>query len=48
MDKSLAMFWNSYLLLQSFRVKMHKSTFFKEKNGFERVFFYIYIYIIEV
>ena len=32
--KSLAVFWNSCVLLQSFWAKMPKSTFFKKK-GFE-------------
>ena len=35
MGKRLAVFLNSFLLLQNFGVKNAKIDFFKEKNGFE-------------
>ena len=42
MGKRLAVFFNSFLLLQSFfGLKMHKSTFLKKKNGFESSFYII-------
>ena len=38
MGKRLAVFLNSFLLLQSFWVKNAKKSLFKEKNGFESNF----------
>ena len=39
MGKRLAVFLNSFLLLQSFLVKNAKIDFLEEKNGFENSFF---------
>ena len=46
MGKGLAVFWKIFLLLQSFWVKNAKIEFFKEKNGFERSFYNIEVWVV--
>ena len=46
MGKSLAVFWNSFLLLQSFWVKNTKIDFFLRKKCFERSFYKIEVFVV--